>query len=122
MTCWPPGLIRSALFGSMPSAMMPTLIPVPVTIWLAASTFITWRASGSTSGCAGLLGQICCVGALVWPRRPRWPRRGKAGPAPLPGDANCRLWSGTTARTPGLARSLLISAAETVAEIALMMW
>ena len=41
---------------------------------------------------------------------------------PLPSEARCRIASGTTAWTAGLAFSLLISAEETVAEIALMMW
>ncbi len=104
----------------MPSAMMPTFTPVPLTIWSAASTFMTWRASGSTSGWAGLLGQICCgMAGLALPCRTV---AGNAGPAPLPGGANCSLASGTTALTDGLACSLLASAAEIVAAIALMMW
>ncbi len=65
----------------------------PVTIWLAASTFITWRASGSTSGCAGLLGQICWVGPLATPWRPRWARtrEGRAGPAAQRGEVPHRV-------------------------------
>jgi hypothetical protein len=53
---------------------------------------------------------------------PGEPHRGKIGPAPLPSDAKCRIASGTTAWTAELAFSLLISAVEMVAEIALIMW
>ncbi len=122
MTCWPLALIRSGLFGSMPSAMMPTLMPDPFTIWFAAATFMTSRASGSTSGLAGLLGQICCVEPAAGPECPRRAPFGKIGPAPPPSDAKCRMVSGTTVLTAGLPLSRLTSAGEIVAEIALMMW
>src|SRR5438477_140305 len=61
MTCWPPARIKSGLFGSMPSAMIPTLMHAPFTALFAPVTCITWRASGSVSGWAGLPGQALDV-------------------------------------------------------------
>jgi hypothetical protein len=107
----------------MPSAMIPTFTPVPSTIWLAASTFMTWRASGSISGCAGSDGQICCEAAWGVPAGRRWAtERVDAAPDALPSGASRRMASGTTARTAGSPLSRLISAEEIVAETALTMW
>src|SRR3984893_7551043 len=127
ITCWPFARIRSGLFGSMPSAMIPTLIPVPSAIRWAASTFITVRASGSMIGWAGVDGQICCGAAAGLAAAGLAPlcgaaRAGTAAPGLSPSGANRRMVSGTTALIAGLARSLVISAVEIGADIALMIW
>ena len=98
---------------------MPTLTPLPSVICSAPATFMTSRASGSMSGCAGFDGQIACgpveatceLSPAIAP---------SAGPGPLPSDAKCRSASGTTAWTAGSAWRCLTSAAEIVADMASM--
>ena len=69
----------------------------------------------------GLEGQICCLPVdSSFAVGPLLASAGSAGPGPLPSDAKCRSVSGTTARTDGLTWRCLTSAAESVADIALM--
>ena len=123
MTCWPPALIRSGLFGSMPSAMMPTLMPDPFTIWFGG-VHVHHLARLGLDQRLGRVARADLLRGSGLRRRagPGARRRGKIGPAPLPSEAKRRMASGTTAWTAELRFSRLASAEEIVADIASMMW
>ena len=115
-TLLPSGLMKSGLLTSRPSARKATFTPLPVESCCAVgvdrsveAVLVSCRASGSSSGLAGLVGQTLLettpLTAVDVPERS--------------GSTSLTALSGTTAATDGSARSLACSAALAVAAKAL---
>jgi hypothetical protein len=112
---------ESGLLMSTPSAKNATFTPAPVTRfaacgvdWSSKATCIVCRASGSSSGFAGSVGQIPLCGVVGLPGS------ADAGFRPLEPDVagawiGLTIASGMTAATPGSAASRVCTLVETVA-------
>ncbi len=116
----PSGRMKSALFGSRPSAKKATFTPAPVaSAWACGvlesekAVWVVWSASGSSSGLLGSDGHVPATGVPL----------GAVGPAALratvrvlAGFGSRITASGTTLATALLALSLAASAFDMRAE------
>ena len=105
--------MKPELLMSIPSATNATFTPWPVASDCAWSAWMIDRASGSTSGLFGSVGQICCppFGTLgVALRGPR-----PEAPPVTPGFGRWTKVSGSTWATEELAARLARSVFDTVA-------